>query len=271
MSQFKSDTIVDIECVGPEWDELDAHTREYLTNRAQNKARWDRLDLTEEQAEEVAAERMALDLGLARIVAIGVYMIDLDRALVLVDESGLQNWSLGATVVERHSEAGLIRRFWEVLADRRVGRIVTFNGRGYDGPNLMVRSAMYGIVCGRNLVGYRYDIKDHADLADCLSFQGATRSGYDLDYWCRRMGITTPKALGIDGSDVGPLFREGRTDLIGEYLARDLRGTGQLWQRLKPMLTVFKGGPFMVAGATDPAGQDSWENMPPKEPELALL
>jgi hypothetical protein len=121
-------------------------------------------------------------------------------------------------------------------------RLVTFNGRGYDGPVLMTRSAQLGIAPSRNLVPYRYDISDHCDLFDVLGYQGASRDRFSLDYWCRRFDVESPKGS-IDGSQVAKAYRAGRIEDIGEYCLRDVRATAQLFQRLeKTLLPLFKGG-----------------------------
>jgi 3'-5' exonuclease len=80
-------------------------------------------------------------------------------------------------------------------------RLVTFNGRGYDGPVLMTRSAQLGIAPSRNLVPYRYDLSDHCDLFDVLGYQGASRDRFSLDYWCRRFDVESPKGL-IDPTQI---------------------------------------------------------------------
>jgi hypothetical protein len=99
---------------------------------------------------------------------------------------------------------------------------VTFNGRGYDGPVLMIRSAQLGLRPSRQLVGYRYDLSDHCDLSEVFSFHGSTRENFKLDYWCRRFDVESPKG-GLDGSQVGRAYRDGRIEDIG---TRDVRGSG---------------------------------------------
>ena len=141
----------------------------------------------------------------------------------------------------RGDEKAILERFWELVAFRGndgrlpASRLVTFNGRGYDGPMLMVRSAQLGVVPSRNLVPYRYDVGDHCDLFDVLTFMGSTRDRYSLDYWCRRFDVESPKGS-IDGSQVGRAYREGRVDEIGEYCLRDVRATGELYRKVQDTL-----------------------------------
>jgi hypothetical protein len=92
------------------------------------------------------------------------------------------------------------------------------------------------------LVPYRYDLAEHCDLFDVLTFQGTMRDRYSLDYWCRRFDVQSPKGS-IDGSQVGRAYREGRIEDIGEYCLRDVRATGELYTKLAhTLLPLFKGG-----------------------------
>ena len=139
---------------------------------------------------------------------------------------------------------GICQRFWESVAP--VGKpkpqLVSFNGRGYDGPILSIRSAQLGVRPSVQLVPYRYDISQHCDLYDVLGFQGSMREGYSLDYWCRRFDIESPTGS-IDGSQVGRAYREGKIEDIGEYCLRDVRATGELFKKLEStLLPHFKGG-----------------------------
>jgi hypothetical protein len=66
-------------------------------------------------------------------------------------------------------EPALLKFFWSVAT--RYDRLVTFNGRGFDGPQIAVRSAILGVMVERDLVPYRYDLSRHCDLADVLKGQ----------------------------------------------------------------------------------------------------
>jgi predicted PolB exonuclease-like 3'-5' exonuclease len=147
----------------------------------------------------------------------------------------------------RGDEQALLTKFWQVVTktnrSNRLPRLVTYNGRSYDGPTLMIRSAQLGIDARRDLVGYRYDISEHCDLMDVLDFQGSRWPSYSLDYWCRRFDVESPKGS-IDGSQVSRAYRDGRIEDIGEYCLRDVRATAQLYGKLEStILPLFKGGP----------------------------
>lgn len=218
----------DIEVAGLEWEELDEATRHYLMAReAKRGGAGDREDIR---------HRLALVRGLGRVVCIGMWNLDKDQGAVLVHGSGCR-WEsfdeVPGTRVFRGNEREMLVEYWRLAEEW--GTVVTYNGRSYDGPVLMTRSAMLGVTPSRNLVGYRYSLRDHCDLMEVLNFQGATRDSYSLDYWCRRFGVESPKGS-MDGSMVAAKARAGHYDEIAEYCLRDTRATADLFQRLRGTL-----------------------------------
>jgi hypothetical protein len=225
----------DIEVAGYLWDEVDESTRGYLLNRAKS-----------DKDREAVPERTALYPGLGRIIVIGLWNVHEERGLALVEGEPheMRDWDkVPGSKIFRGDETALLEKFWETVGPRngRLPRLVSFNGRGYDGPNLSIRSAQHGVRPSRQLVGPRYTIADHCDLQEVLTFQGATRDLYSLEYWCRRFDVESPKGS-IDGSQVGRVYREGRIDEIGEYCLRDVRATAQIYRRLETtILPNFAG------------------------------
>ncbi len=224
----------DIEVAGFPWEDVDEITRGYLLNRERDPAE-----------REAVPERMALFPGLGKIIAIGMWLVEEDRGMILLEgkSHAERDWEkVPDSKIFRGSEKELLEKFWGLVA-KRGSRLVSYNGRGYDGPMLSIRSAQLGIAPSRQLVGYRYDMTSHCDLMEIFSFQGATRGRYSLDYWCRRFDVESPKG-GIDGSQVGRAYRDGRIDDIGEYCLRDVRATAELYRKVETtLLPLFlKGG-----------------------------
>ncbi len=216
----------DIEVAGFRWEEVDEITRGYLLARAR----------TEEERQSLP-ERAALYPGLGKIIAIGMWNLDKDRGLCLLEgqPAEQQEWKRVANSdLFRGEERDLLGRFWEIV-ERKCPRLVSFNGRAYDGPILMIRSAQLGVAPSLNLCGKRFDMSQHLDLDEVLSFHGAWRERYKLDYWCRRFDVESPKGS-IDGSQIARAYREGRIEEIGEYCLRDARATAQIYQRVKETL-----------------------------------
>src|SRR5262249_28949536 len=135
-------------------------------------------------------------------------------------------------------EPVFLAEFWKAVA--RFHRFVTFNGRGFDGPFVMLRSAILGIPAAKNLVGYRYALKPHTDLLDVLSFFGATRK-WNLDFACKAFGVDSPRELGVDGFSVAPYSGGGRLREIALFCGRDVEAPARLFQKLeKPLPPALK-------------------------------
>lgn len=223
----------DIETVGVAWDELDAPTRDYLSLRA--RRRRVREGLPPEDADDYAQEMLSLAPGTGRVVAICMVNMDTDQGAMLYEGTGgWQETPAGETRVFLGDEQALLREFWALLD--RFGRVITYNGRGFDIPFAYLRSALFGIKPSRSLLGNRYAIAEHCDLAEVLTFFGAAQERFSLDYWCRRFDIPSPKADGIDGSMVNDIYAQGRMDDIAEYCLRDSRATALLYRKLEGTL-----------------------------------
>lgn len=222
--------VIDMETVGVEWDDLDDATRHYLAGRASRKLGKD--GITDGSAEAIAREGLGLSPGTGRIIAISLYNLDSSQGAILYEGSG--GWTdtqPGATRIFRGGEAELLRVFWELI--ERFGRVITYNGRGFDLPYAYIRSALLGVRPTRHLLGNRYSIAEHCDLAEVMTFFGAAQERFSLDYWCRRFGVASPKEGGLDGSQVGAFYRAGKIDEIAEYCLRDAEATGKLYGRLE--------------------------------------
>ncbi|MED5331132.1 MAG: ribonuclease H-like domain-containing protein [Planctomycetota bacterium] len=225
--------MVDIETVGVPWDELDEKTRDYLAGRLQTDAE-----------REALPRRLGLAPGTGRAIVIAMQNVDNDGKGGVLYEGEGDGWSDGGPMGFKRfigDERSILTEFWSRI--KNADRIVTFNGRMFDGPFLMIRSAMLGVRPSRNLVGYRYSLSPHCDLQEVLTFFGATARGqtFSLDYWCRRFGITSPKEAGLDGSLVGEYYLAGKLDEIVEYCVRDVAATGALYAALKGTLIPVLG------------------------------
>ncbi|HYM70464.1 MAG TPA: ribonuclease H-like domain-containing protein [bacterium] len=217
---------LDIETVGHEWEMLAPEVRAYLLERERDESR---------RAE--VPQRLALHPGTGRVIMIGVWYIDEERGRVLV-EGAPAEWAAldDRAQMLQGTEDAILREFWGLV--REVGTIVTFNGRSFDGPYLMIRSAILGVEPSRNLVPYRYSFQEHCDLVDVLSFWGARTASGTLDFWCRQFGIPSPKEE-VRGAAVGDLFRDERLRDLARYCLGDARATAQLYLRLRPIVKVL--------------------------------
>lgn len=224
---------IDIETIGVEWQSLHPSIQAYLIDRAR----------TDEEREAVPA-RLGLNPGTGRVVAIGMWRPREQRGGVLSEDGGTATTSQWVewddhSSIYRGTERTILAEFWRYVRHESVSTIITFNGRRFDGPFLMIRSAMLGIAPSRNLVPYRYSFKSHCDLVDVLSFYGA-RPMESLQFWTHQFGVVTSKD-DMDGSQVAEAYRQGQHDRIARYCLQDARATAELFLRLEPLIQVVDG------------------------------
>ncbi|NTW15787.1 MAG: 3'-5' exonuclease [Candidatus Moranbacteria bacterium] len=231
--------IFDIETVGEDFDSLDETTQESLT-------RWISRESKDEEEYRAALADVKDGLGFSpltgEIVAVGILDLEREKGAVYYQSPGSEGIveEEGAFKYESMTERALLEKFWDVA--RSYDTFVSFNGRAFDAPFLMVRSAIRGVRPSKNLVANRYlnlqprDAK-HVDLLEQLSFYGAVRRKGSLHLWTRAFDIESPKAGGVSGDDVATLFREGRHADIARYNAGDLRATGELYRKYAEYLS----------------------------------
>ncbi len=134
------------------------------------------------------------------------------------------------------AERRLISEVWEIVGGegeqegRKEGRLVTYNGRRFDIPFLMLRSLVLEVPISKYHLKSRYDYANHLDVMDVLSLHGLNRFA-SLDFVSRRLGIPTPKG-DMDGSKVEEYFKEGRYDDIALYNLQDVYATFLVYERL---------------------------------------
>jgi predicted PolB exonuclease-like 3'-5' exonuclease len=223
--------VIDIETVGIPWEELDPYVREYLIK-----------GLSDGDAEETRRAG-GLSPFRGRIVAIGVIRLGDGRSCAMYEVPGqteLRTEKVGGRTYISGSEKQILEKFWQFFDDD--SRFISFNGRQFDGPFLMIRSAIHGVVPKRDLVGYRYGYHPNCDLREALNFFGTTNSRqfkFNLDLACKTFGVETSKSEGIDGRSVETWYRAGRHREIADYCLEDVRATAQLYEKLAPMLLGF--------------------------------
>lgn len=223
--------IFDIETVGEPWGDFDTTTQHALS-------RW--VDKTARTIEEHTALLDDLKDGLGfspltgLVVAIGLY--DLERRQGAVYYTGVGDESderAGEYVLKQRTEAQMLQEFWE--GARSYDTFVTFNGRCFDAPFLIHRSAIQGVRPTKNLMEGRYSYQQkhtrHIDLQDELTFYGAMQRKGNLHLFCRAYGIESPKREGVSGDDVAELFANKQFRDIARYNVRDVVATTELYQR----------------------------------------
>lgn len=211
-----SRVILDIETVGKDFESLDKTTQEYLLRYAE----------TEDEKEGVKDSLSFYPLT-AEIVTIGLLDPDINTGIVFFQNVGnpLLPFEEDNVRYETGTEEEILKKFWNII--KKYDKFITFNGRGFDCPFLLIRSAIHRIRPTKDLMPNRYN-DAHIDLLDQLTFYGASRRRFNLDMWCRSFGIKSPKEGGITGYEVKDLFKAGRHVDIAKYCVGDLRATREL-------------------------------------------
>jgi DNA polymerase elongation subunit (family B) len=211
-----SRVIFDIETAGKDFEAIDKPTQGYLLRYAE----------TDDEKEGIKDSLSFYPLT-AEIVAIGMLDADTQKGSVFFQTTGdpLLPFEEDNIRYETGSEKEIITKFWNVVKGHK--HFITFNGRGFDCPFILVRSAVHKIRPSKDLMPNRYN-DTHIDLLDQLTFFGASRRRFSLDMWCRTFGIKSPKEDGITGYEVKDLFKAGRCFDIAKYCAGDLKATREL-------------------------------------------
>jgi len=129
---------------------------------------------------------------------------------------------------EAIDEKIILQKFWEHI--KNYNQFITFNGRGFDCPYIMLRSAVLRVKPTKNLMPYRYDDKVHVDLLEQLTFYGAFRK-FSLDFYCRAFNLNNKKIEGMSGGQVQQFFKEGKYLEIARYCSADVKATTELYER----------------------------------------
>lgn len=236
---YMSRLIFDIETAGENFDSLDETTQSVLTQ-------WIKKEADSEEAYRAGLAELKDGLGFSpltgEIVAIGMYDYDRDRGAVCYRAPGEKNEDFEEENIsfKQMTEKGMLEHFWK--AATHYDEFITFNGRQFDAPFLMVRSAIHKIRPTQDLMEGRYLYQQrkcrHVDLYDQLTFYGATRKKGGLHLWARAFGIKSPKADGVTGDDVARLFKEKKFKEIARYNVGDLHATKELYRAWEDYLRL---------------------------------
>jgi DNA polymerase elongation subunit (family B) len=211
--------VFDIETTAFALDSFDEVQQQYLMKFSETEAE-----------KEEAIRKLNLSALTAQVIAIGMLNPETNAGKVLYQSDEKTSWSSQDGLIEylTETENGILKWFWETIP--RYDQFITFNGRSFDCPFLMLRSALLGIKPTRNLMPPRYSSRVHCDLLEQLTFYGVSRK-YNLDFFCKAFGIPTPKDRGFTGLDLPEMFKAKRYKEIAEYCMGDVRATALLYQR----------------------------------------
>jgi 3'-5' exonuclease len=218
--------VLDIETFGYDIETFDKVRQDYLLKFAESES---------ERTEVI--QKLSLYPTTACIIAIGMMNPDTDRGKIMYQSDNKTDFFSDDGLVQfiSGSENEMLEEFWKDIV--HYGQFITFNGRGFDCPFLLLRSAMLQVRPTRNLMPYRYESSVHCDLLEQLTFYGAFRK-FNLDFYCKSFGIESPKAHGITGLDMKELFQNKKFREIAEYNLGDLKATAELFRRWDKFLNI---------------------------------
>ena len=221
--------VFDVETIGQKFDSLDDVSKELLEARFKKKFK-------DDEEIELQKERLTFFPPLSEVVAIGMLNPETKNGVCLYQardkiEKTEENKIEYLPFV---SEKDLLEKFWQLAMAYE--EFITFNGRGFDVPMLLIRSAINGLRPSKNLMVNRYlssqpfSLK-HVDLADELGFYGAKNDFLGLHFWTKAFGIESPKQEGKSGDDVGRNFSDGKYLEIAKYCMGDVFATSELYKK----------------------------------------
>ena len=151
--------IFDIETLGFPLESFDSETQTYLLRFADS----------DEKIEDVK-KNLNLHPLTAQILCLALYNPDTQKGKVFFQSDTNEEYFSEDKRCQFISatEEQILHNFWAIIP--KYDQFITFNGRGFDCPFLMLRSAKLGVPTTRNLMPYRYDSEihciDHLSLAN---------------------------------------------------------------------------------------------------------
>jgi hypothetical protein len=181
------------------------------------------------QEQEAKSGSGFLPLPFHKVVAISA---------VIADDFGIFR---KVSSIEGKDEFEMIKNFLGFI-NKHNPKLVSFNGRSFDMPLLMLRAMQYNLTCHayfevenkelnkNKWENYRVRFSDrfHVDLMDHLCEFGAVR-GLKLDHVCSMVGL--PGKYDVHGDQVMALFYANEIEKIKEYCESDVLNT--YWLFLK--------------------------------------
>lgn len=228
--------VFDIETIGQDFDSLDPTTQDILQGWAENNVS---KTTNAEDALEKVKQGLPFSPFLGEIVTVSV----LDHTgsggtYFQAPEANLESFEEDNVQYRVLDEKGILEKFWDVA--RHHNTFVSFNGRGFDVPYLMIRAAVHNIRPSRNLMTNRYLGLQrgctHIDLMDQFTFYGASYPRPNLHFATQAFGVSSPKEGDIAGKDVPDAFRDKRYEEIARYCMRDVVATKDLYLKWRELL-----------------------------------
>lgn len=225
--------IFDIETCAYPVESLSESQQEYLLRYSEKETEEER----KSQKRDDAIRYLSLYPLTAKVIAIGIYHVEKEKTFVYFESNQPEEWMNEEKNISYKglNEKEMIQSFWRIVDF--TDQVVTFNGRNFDIPFIMMRSAMLEIRPTKNLMGNRFNSNNHLDLLEQFTFYATTRK-FNLDFYCQAFGIESPKSKGISGMEVKNLYEAGRIKDIAMYCAEDVNATAKLYHIWNDYLNI---------------------------------
>lgn len=225
--------VFDIETVGVDFENLSDSQKEFLLRYSEQEKDQQRKDELIDEAKRY----LSLYPFTAKIVAIGLLNIEKEKSIVLYEGETNDEWIAEEKVMAYKplTESEMLKYFWRYVD--KADKLISFNGRNFDIPFIMMRSAINKIKPTKHLMRNRFDSTHHIDLLEQFTFYGITKK-FNLDFYCQAFGIESPKSKGITGMEVKELYKAGRIKDIAVYCGKDIQATYELYKIWNQFLNV---------------------------------
>lgn len=225
--------VFDIETCAFPFESLSESQQEYLLRYSEKETE----DEKKSQKRDDAIRFLSLYPLTAKVIAIGIYHLEREKTYVYYENNEPEEWITPEKNIcyKGVSEKEMLQSFWRIVDFS--DQVITFNGRNFDIPFVMMRSALLQIRPTKNLLGKRYDSSSHIDLLEQFTFYGITRK-FNLDFYCHAFGIASPKSKGISGMEVKNLYEAGRIKDVAVYCAEDVNATSKLYNIWNEYLNI---------------------------------
>jgi len=225
--------VLDIETVGFDLEDLSESQQEFLLRYAEKEEN----EKIKKQKKEETERYLSLYPYTAQVISIGLFNTETEGSLILFNSESEEEWHVEQKKInyKGNSEKEILTLFWNYIS--RTEKVITFNGRNFDIPFLMLRSAMLNVKPSINFIHNRYNITKHIDLLDQFTFYGIARK-FNLDFYCLAFGITSPKSKGISGMEIKELYKAGKVKDIAVYCGEDVKATYELYKIWEEYLNI---------------------------------
>src|SRR3989344_3763399 len=148
-----SKLVFDIETIGTDFDKFDETTKESLT-------RWIKKESENKEDYQESLKDLKEGLGFSpltgEIIVIGTLDLGKNQGGIYFQAPGqeIEEFTEEGIVFKQMTEKEMLEQFWQIAS--LCDNFISFNGREFDGPFLMIRSAYHGIRPTRSLSESRY-------------------------------------------------------------------------------------------------------------------